>query len=239
MLKGEELGTNQREKGGPMTPSECLLRMYALYDRCAAEFAFACRKGCATCCTQSVTMTTLEGELLNDYLAGQPDLLPLLDAMPGQTSAPPTTINQFAAACLLGEYADEPQPAWDFAPCIFLQDNCCAVYPVRPFMCRSFGSRVRCDSSGTAEVEPFFLTLNTVFLQCIEHLDRGRPWGNMYAVLRSIQQSGQANAETLAGLRIAEQIQGFLIPPDETERIQDCLRSLLDLLRGAQGKQEK
>lgn len=223
-----------------MTPRESLLQMYALYDRWAAEFAFVCRKGCATCCTQSVTMTTLEGELLKEYLMDRPDLAGLLETMPGNAPALPTTINQFAAACLLGEYADEPQPAWDLTPCVFLRDSCCTVYPVRPFMCRSFGSRVRCDSSGTAEVEPFFLTLNTVFLQCIEHLDRGRPWGNMYAVLRSIRQPGPANAtETIPGLLIAEQIQGFLIPPDETDRIHSFLRSLLDILREASAANEK
>jgi len=214
-----------------MTPRESLLLIYALYDRWAGEFDFACRKGCATCCTRSVIMTTLEGELMDDRLSAQPDLLPLLETGPGNGHAPATTTNQFAAACLRGEYADEAEPAWDLAPCLFLRDNCCALYPVRPFMCRSFGSRVRCDRSGAAEVEPFLLTLNTVILQCIEHLDRGRPWGNMYGVLRSIGNRRRkiADKET-SGLLIAEPIPGFLIPPDEADRIQGCLRLLLDLL---------
>lgn len=221
-----------------MTPRESLLQIYALYDRWAGEFDLACRKGCATCCTQSVTMTTLEGELMVDYLLARPDLLPLPASIPGNGYAPPTTTNQFAAACLRREYSDEPSPAWDLAPCLFLKDNCCVVYPVRPFMCRSFGSTVRCDRTGTAEIEPFFLTLNTVILQCIEHLDRGRPWGNMYAVLRSVGKR-KADTEEITGLLIAEPIPGFFIPPDEKDRIQGCLRSLLTLLRETRGPQER
>jgi Fe-S-cluster containining protein len=223
-----------------MTARECLFKIYALHGRWAREFTLACEKGCAACCTQSVTMTTLEGELLNDFLTDHPELLPLLEAMPGNAPAPPTTINQFAAACLLGEYADEPLPALDLAPCVFLRDNCCTVYPARPFMCRSFGSKVRCDSSGAAEVEPFFLTLNTVILQCIEHLDLGRPWGNMYPVLSAIRRQTTNNGtEKIPGLLIAEQIQGFLIPPDEADRIHDFLQSLLAILRVAAVDQEK
>lgn len=217
-----------------MTPREGLLRIYGHYDRWAGEFSSACRKGCATCCTRSVTMTTLEGELLTEYLAVRADLPPQPEAMPAAVPAPPATTNQFAAACLRGEDEGEAQPAWDTAPCFFLRDNCCTVYPARPFMCRSFASRVRCDRTGAAEIEPFLLTLNTVILQCIEHLDRGRPWGNIYAVLRSLRkQQGKEEMNGEPGLLIADRIPGFLIPPEEADRMNGVLRNLLDVLREA------
>lgn len=221
-----------------MTRRECLLRIYGLYDRWTGEFAFACRKGCATCCTRSVTMTTLEGELLTEYLAAHPELPLIPSGMPAGIPAPPTTTNQFAAACLRGEEADDTQPLWDTTPCCFLRDGSCLVYPVRPFMCRSFASRVRCDLTGAAEIEPFLLTLNTVILQCIEHLDHGRPWGNIYAILRS-QRKTEPEGKREPGLLIAERIPGFLIPPEEMARMDGFLRQILALLRTVQASAAK
>lgn len=37
-----------------------LLQIYDHFDTWARDFDFACKEGCATCCTRSVTMTTLE-----------------------------------------------------------------------------------------------------------------------------------------------------------------------------------
>jgi len=204
-----------------------LLQIYDHFDTWAGDFDFACTRGCATCCTQSVTMTTLEGELIADFIrTSRPELLPLLDELPRNNPETGTTTNEFAAACLRGEVIGEEAPAWDLAPCVFLQDECCTIYPVRSFMCRSFGSRVRCDPTGTAEIEPLFLTLNTVIMQCIEHLDRGRPWGNMNAVLRSI-----ADRKEEAPQCLAQRIPGFLIPPEETDKLSDQLQILLHLLK--------
>ncbi|MHB8809566.1 MAG: hypothetical protein ACYC9M_06080, partial [Desulfobulbaceae bacterium] len=170
-----------------MAPQNILPAIYVLYEKWAGAFTFACREGCATCCTQSVTMTTLEGELILEYLSRQrPDLLPLLDTLPGAAPAPRTTTNQFAAACLRGEDIAEEAGCWDLSPCIFLRERRCVIYPVRSFMCRSFGSRVRCEEGSEAEVEPLFLSLNTVIMQCIEHLDQGRPWGNLNTILRRL-----------------------------------------------------
>ena len=44
------------------TKKELLHAVYGVYSRWVERFPLACQKGCAACCTQSVTMTSLEGE---------------------------------------------------------------------------------------------------------------------------------------------------------------------------------
>jgi len=210
---------------------KALLTIYDHFANWAKDFDFACEKGCATCCTQSVTMTTLEGELIYDFImTNKPELISLLENLPENSPAPATTTNQFAAACF-SEKEVEHETAWDLSPCVFLRENCCTIYPVRSFMCRSFGSRIRCEESGEAYVDPLFLTLNTIIMQCIEHLDQGRPWGNMNTILRSI-----ANRKTNASIQntcselLAEPIPGFLIPPDEADKLHNQIKALLDII---------
>ncbi|MCL7487129.1 MAG: YkgJ family cysteine cluster protein [Desulfobulbaceae bacterium] len=212
-------------------PGQNLLKIYRLYASWAEEFAFACRKGCSTCCTQSVSMTMLEGELIHDYIRSQrPELMNILDNLP-EGSSPPKTTNQFAAACLMEEESDDGPVSWNMAPCVFLRDNCCSIYPVRSFMCRSFGSTVRCDMLGEAEIEPLFLTLNTAILQCIEHLDQGRPWGNMNTILQMVQEkrSGEWGRQ-IKNVRVCSPLPGFLIPPDEADSMRGKLQILMDIV---------
>lgn len=208
-----------------------LLKIYDLYETWACEYSFACRKGCASCCTQSVSITTLEGELITDYIKSQKrELLP----PPGRLAENylnQQTTNQFAAACLRREYQEDNAPRWNMTPCIFLRDNCCTIYPVRSFMCRSFGSKVPCDINGEAEVDPAFLTLNTVILQCIEHLDRGRPWGNMNGILSLAENSTRGeHCPTKGEYELSRPIPGFLIPPEEIDALHAKLEILLKII---------
>lgn len=208
-----------------------LLTIYTLYADWAEEFDYACHQGCATCCTQSVSMTMLEGELIHEYIRTErPELMAILDALP-EGAATPKTTNQFAAACLREEEDGDEPDSWNMAPCVFLRENCCTVYPVRSFMCRSFGSRVPCGLRGEAEVEPLLLTLNTVILQCLEHLDQGRPWGNMNTILRLVQEIRPGESGRLKeNMRISGPIPGFLIPPDETAAMHNKLQALLEII---------
>jgi len=208
-----------------------LLTIYKLYSNWAKEFDFACQKGCSTCCTQSVSMTTLEGELIRDYIkTNKPELLDTLKNLPASFLNQKTT-NQFAAACLREEEGEEESESWEMTPCAFLQNNCCTIYPVRSFMCRSFGSKTPCDMKGEAEIEPLFLTLNTIILQCIEHLDRGRPWGNMNTILQIAENAGSSDASKQKKIfRISEPIPGFLILPDESVALENQLQKLLKII---------
>lgn len=208
--------------------------LFSLYESWVGEFSFACSKGCATCCTQSVSMTMLEGELIHQYIVSErPELLSLAHSLPAGRMNQKTT-NQFAAACLRQEDEWEDEQNWDMTPCAFLRDDCCLIYPVRPFMCRSFGSKVECGMTGTAEVDELFLTLNTVVLQCIEHLDHSRPWGNMNTIMHMIfsqddwqKQGGQTQT---GNYRLAQPIPGFLIPPAEKPLLENKLSALLQIL---------
>ncbi len=214
---------------------KALLKIYDHFDTWAQEFDFACEKGCSTCCTQSVTMTTLEGELIYEYImTRKPDLVTLLDNLPENSPAPSTTTNQFAAACFAGIDVDH-ETAWNLSPCIFLQENFCTIYPVRSFMCRSFGSRIRCEDSGEAVVDPVFLTLNTIIMQSMEHLDQGHSWGNLNMILRSLdaRKKNVAEAQKVSKTLISQPVPGFLIPPDEAGKLQNQVNTLRDILKGS------
>jgi len=207
-----------------------LLKIYQLHSQWAVAFEFACRKGCSTCCTRSVSTTTLEAELIHEHIGSEkPELLPLLDILPDSALNQKTT-NQFAASCLREEMTEEEEH-WDMSPCVFLHDGCCLIYHARPFICRSFGSRIICNRTGSAEIDPLYLTLNTVILQCIEHLDRGRPWGNMNTILKMVAgQNAPAVQQQKTNYRIAEPIPGLLIPPDEQQQLQEQLHTLQRIL---------
>lgn len=208
-----------------------LLKIYTLFDTWAKDFEFACQKGCSTCCTQSVSMTRLEGELIFEYIKSEkPELLKTIRNLPTSDLSPITT-NQFAAACLQEKMPEDTEETWDMTPCVFLKDSCCAIYPVRSFMCRSLGSRVLCDLKGEAEMDPLFLTLNTVILQCIEHLDQGRPWGNMNIILQMVAADHESSEKQKEkGIRISQPIPGFLIPPEEINQVENQLKILLRIV---------
>jgi len=171
-----------------------LQAVYAVYGEWAQNIPFACVRGCSNCCTQSVTMTTLEGELIAQY-----DQEGILDASFKNTintiscgSCSALTTNQFARRCLAGEEVAFAEDPWQFSPCPFLHDKSCRIYSVRPFGCRSFGSLVSCVETESAEVPPLVVTVNTVLMQVIEHIDQGRPWGNMLDILGRDAPCGKA-----------------------------------------------
>jgi Fe-S-cluster containining protein len=200
-----------------------LRSLYDAYESWTGQYSFACRPGCASCCTQSVTITTLEGEEIIRFLRRRQlvdEFLPLLKAR-STTRRPRQTTNQFAAQCLAErEDPEENTPAWDFTPCLFLKDNRCVIYPVRPFGCRSFSSLRLCSIAGCAEAAPILITMNTVVQQIIEHAcSEGGWWGNMIDILRLLILTEDAR-EFEQYVLPAQPNPGFLIPPDEVRGIE-------------------
>ncbi|HIJ89242.1 MAG: YkgJ family cysteine cluster protein [Desulfobulbaceae bacterium] len=199
-----------------------LTTLYDAFAQWAERFTFVCRKGCATCCTRSVTMTTLEGDSILAFLAEGDRLFEL--AAPAFQPTPdrivPCTTNGFVAAHLRGESVEEAQ-SWDLRPCPFLKNESCTIYPVRPFGCRLFGSSDPCAVSGVAEMPPGYLAGATVLLQCIEHLDSGGRWGTMVEMLADLnnEQGKDYGKPTLA-------IPGFLIAPDEGALVEPLLHGV-------------
>lgn len=188
-----------------------LQAIYDAFERWSRRVAFACHKGCATCCTQSVTMTTLEGRMIHTHLVeqGRGAEISGPDFHPSSHNPARLTTNGFVAAHLRGESVEEPV-GWDLRPCPFLADNSCTVYPVRPFGCRLFASLAPCAESGAADMPPGYLTASTILLQCIEHLDENGRWGTLVEILGGLAGEGADGfGEPTAP------IPGFLMTPEE------------------------
>jgi Fe-S-cluster containining protein len=209
-----------------VAPADQLDILYRAYESWTAQFIFACREGCTACCTRSVTMTTLEGEILLAYLREHhlfdrfKDRLDHADTM----YAPALTTNEFAADCLAGRETDVSETVRDFTPCLFLTEGSCSIYAARPFSCRSFGSLHPCEQNGSAVVAPVFITVNTLVMQMIEHLDHEKGlWGNMIDILKTLAARQPADKTRLLRARPNP---GFLVPPDEKPAVAAFLARL-------------
>lgn len=212
--------------------------VYELHENWFANHAVACRSGCSTCCTQSVTMTELEGLRIIEHFtkeSAQKQLIPLLADRPRKSRQPAST-NAYARLCLEGREPEESEETdWDMTPCPFLSNNRCSIYQVRPFMCRAFVSVKNCGDAGTAELPSHLVTANTVFMQIIEHLAQGMAWGNMLDVLRLITEK-QEDSKDIAqeNLGLSEPVPGFLIGPEESGDLQGLFAALEN--KQAEGK---
>ena len=205
------------------------LLLAALHDafaQWAHPFAFVCHKGCATCCTRSVTMTSLEGDEIMTFLA-EGDRLSELAGSAFQPTASrmgrtgQCTTNTFVATHLRGESGEEAD-SWDLRPCPFLREKSCSSDPVRPFGGRLFASLDPCAASGVAEMPPGYLAGATALLQYIEHLDNSGCWDTMVELLAGIH-TGQADGYS----KPTAPIPGFLIAPDEVALVEPLLQGLL------------
>jgi Fe-S-cluster containining protein len=212
--------------------------IYEAFAEWAAGFSFACTKGCAVCCTQNVTMTAVEGEVIhrlireNDregWLAGK------LQAK-GETERPRMTTNDFAGACLQGEDV-QPEQHGNMSPCPFLEHGCCRIYEVRPFSCRCFASEQRCLSGTSALLPEYYLSASTAVMQIIEHLGQGEYWGNMLDVLSALCDLPENRSyATLLPPSFADQsrfqvikakpLPGFLLLDWEMEKIAPLLNAI-------------
>ena len=200
-----------------------LATLYDAFAQWTDTFAFVCRKGCSTCCTRSVTMTSLEGDEILTFLAetGRLSELSAPAFQPTATRMAQCTTNAFIAAHLRGESVEEAE-SWDLRPCPFLKAESCSIYPVRPFGCRLFASLDPCSASGVAEMPPGYLAGATALLQYIEHLDNGGRWGAMVELL-----AGLNTGQTENYGKPTAPIPGFLIAPDERALVEPLLQGLL------------
>lgn len=200
-----------------------LQTIYNAFAEWSARFPFACQKGCAACCTRSVTMTSLEGQGIMAHLvrAGRESELAAPDFQPTTNGAARLTTNGFVAAHLRDEAVEEPA-SWDMRPCPFLDHESCTIYPVRPFGCRLFASLTPCAQTGAADMPPGYLAASTIMLQHIEHLDREGRWGTLVEVLTGL--AGEGRTEGFG--EPTAPVPGFLIAPDERDAVEPLLHVL-------------
>jgi len=208
--------------------------MYQLYDDIIASYDLACRKFCSDCCTRNVTMTTLEGYQIGSHLLFH-EQMKFLERLKTDVSLPRfqprTSTNQIARLCAAGN--DIPTEETDSAlgVCPLLEDNLCRIYAVRPFGCRCLVSRNKCAQTGCAEIDDFLLSVNTVFLQYIEHIDLKGRSGNLIDVLLWMESEKNRQAYRRGDLQESElignrPIQFLFVPPEHRDRMKPILTAL-------------
>ena len=99
-MKGIQVGD-----GHDIKTAEKLTLLQELYNNTSwlGKKVFSCHKGCATCCTQSVTMTSLEGELICSFMERKNDLAELVRLLALSDKKPQysgMTTNQLARYCI-------------------------------------------------------------------------------------------------------------------------------------------
>ena len=212
-----------------------LEKIYGIYDTFAASLDLACRKYCTHCCTTSVTLTTVEAyKIIMDLESNtKVDWIEKIQQAAAQTHfKPKITTNQLANLCAQGlEPPEEESSEWN--PCPFLTEDLCTIYAVRPFGCHCLLSRHDCGAEGYADMDDYALSVNTVFLQSIEHMDDNGCTGNLLDVLEVIVSEENRQAyenKTLrcpaVGLIANQPLNILMIPPEHRTKMEPILRSL-------------
>jgi len=216
--------------------TNALKQIYQIYDDFIQTQDLICQKHCASCCTCDVTLTTLEGHMIISALnpAEKHDLLNRLrQKAPAGRLLPDITPNRMARLCAQGEaFADsdrQPVPT----SCPLLNENTCPIYEDRPFGCRSLVSHEHCKNTGYATTNDYILSVNTLFMQVIEHLDSRGRFGNLTDILLFLETGNRAgfnpqNSLSCAGRRLIrnQPLEVLMIPPEHRTSIQPILASL-------------
>jgi hypothetical protein len=211
-------------------------QIYEIYDRFADSLDLACKKHCDHCCTSGVTLTTLEGYKIIDHLTSdtEADLIrKICSASQIKRWRPQITTNRLARLCADGVEPPEETGNDQWQNCPVLVDHLCPIYELRPFGCRCLVSRRRCGERGYAEIDDFVLSVNTVILQTIEHVDADGCSGNLVDVLetmwseqnREVYASGKLHC-TSNGLIANQPLEVLMIPPEHRARIEPILQEL-------------
>ena len=214
-------------------------RIYDIYDEFAATLDLACKKTCAHCCTSNVTLTTLEGYKISSSLssASKADLITEVQTkLDPNRFRPDLTTNQLAEFCAEGVEPPDETAANASQVCFQLADSLCSIYELRPFGCRCLVSRSNCGETGYAEIDEFVLSVNTVFLQTIEHVDVNGCTGNLVDVLKVLSSADNWAAyenNTLScdttGLISNHPLTALMIPPEHRRQMEPILNSLREI----------
>lgn len=208
-----------------------LSQLYHIHNQYIDSLDTACAKYCHNCCTTHVIMTTLEGRYILSHVAEkQREKLMVLvrEQLTIPRFIPTLTTNRIAQSCREdADLPDEQMPV-NPTPCPLLKDDACRIYPVRPFGCRSMVSSVSCRPTGYAETDPFTLTVNTVFLQIIEHIDRDGFTGNLCDVLvrLNIEEDLDSFSPPIARLVPNTPLDALFVPPEHQNRIKPIIAGI-------------
>lgn len=214
-----------------------LNQIYKVYDDFIDTLDIACQKKCALCCTDKVTLTTLEGYRIIDFILSNEARL-LFERFHASTAEkrfrPRTTINTLADLSAAGKQFPDEKDVLPQQICPLLTENLCPVYPSRPFACRCLVSRRVCRKNGYAELDEFVLSVNTVFLQAIEHLDADGFSGNLADMMNCLESKDNRSGYRQGRLKTASKwklihnrpLKVLMIPPEYRKKIQPVWQSL-------------
>lgn len=218
---------------------DILNKIYELYKDVAKNLDVACKKYCSACCTPNVTMTSLEGYLIADHMIsnGQADLFETIQAKTSKNRfKPKITVNRIADLCMKGGNPPDEEAKHSDKSCPALKDNLCPIYEVRPFGCRCFMSKLDCSKAGSAEVDSFVMTLNTLFMQFVEQIDFMGFSGNFADVLllmasRENRDDYKKNILKHPGTDFVSnlKIKVLMVPPEHRKKIKPVIDALLNL----------
>lgn len=216
-----------------------LCAIYHCFADWSAKQCFVCAPGCSTCCTTSVTITALEGRRILQYCQHNGLLEKVAEqlAQSPSTPVPEQTTNEFVLS-VLNENKTPASQEFTNQKCIFLADDHCTIYPVRPFSCRCFGSTSLCKNDNVATVPDSYLYGSIAAMQIVEHLGQIESWGYLGDILleQAIIHKEEAITAQLTDLmsmnqlrprlRKAQPLPGFIVPEDFDQEIQPFLGSI-------------
>ncbi len=215
--------------------------IYEKFDQWSSTVPAVCGKGCATCCTQEVTVSAPEAEKILQYILDHQKLDWLAERVKlYQPPKPPTsTTNEYAQACFNQQEIEQPENR-DGGICPFLIDNCCSIYEIRPFSCRCFISETPCSKVQPAEVPEYYLSGSTAVQQLLEHMGQNDYWGNLFDVLLALatvyEYSEIGNCLSADGsadrakqrVKWAKPLPGFLLTEEDMEKVGPLLQSIFE-----------
>jgi Fe-S-cluster containining protein len=221
-----------------------LKKIYDIYDGITLDAKAKCHKGCSACCTCNVTATTMEGLLIYDYFVrrGKVERLRnIIETAPPSRFLPRVTINQMAALCADGKELPDETNDPSAGNCTLLDDDCCSLYPVRPFGCRAMFSSSDCRLSGEAQMPPFMLSVNNVIMQYLEAVDLPGGTGNLIDVLSFLSAGALCEAYLGGldfggshGLLVNRPFRVLMVPFEHRQSIRPLIQSLGDAVQSFQ-----
>ena len=216
------------------TKLDVLDQIYKSYDAVTESLEVACQKYCSTCCTRNVIITSIESYKIADHLIenGKSELFKKIkDESYKKRFQPIITTNKIADLCIQGKELPDEEIDRSWGNCPLLINDECPIYTVRPFNCRCMVSKTNCIDK--AEMDPFVLTVNNVFLQYIEHIDRQGFSGNFTDVLLFMESEDNRKSYSIEVLKeIGKDLiknmpmSILLVPPEHKQQIKPIINSL-------------
>jgi len=216
---------------------DVLGRIYKIYDAFTDSLELACQRYCSTCCTCNVTMTSLEGYKIANHLIENSKLelfKKIKDKSYKKRFLPKITTNKIADLCIQGKELPDEKIDSSWGSCPLLMNDECPIYTVRPFGCRCMVSKTNCIDE--AEMDPFVLTVNNVFLQYIEHIDQQGFSGNFTDVLLFMESEDNYKNYRIKDLTNPEEgliknlpMTILLVPPEHKNKIKPIIRNVEEI----------